>query len=604
MNRFIFILGFFLLISSFSNAQLDDKDSASIFYDDFESRLECPKIFNKFSLAVWDQYKGNPIIEPSSEGLDDKSIRGFSPMVDANGYLVVEDGNYIGYYFAFSYDAPEARIFRTVSNGLDRTDWSEGELVLDQGSNGEWDETTVATGNVIKLGENDYIMDYVGKRGSAYGIGIATSQDGINWNKYENNPVLVEDQFFGSSGYETIVISIPYMIKLSNGDFALGLEGIDSVGGTNYEIFFAESSDGFNWEPIDSGMPVIMPQYGDSGSWENAHVANPKLIEIKPGKYLVGYNGGNTQWQLALGFATSSDLINWERYEMNPVLIGSNSFDNRRLEDPTLVKDDLDSDKIGMYYFGCNDACNSAGSKTGALIEYATSNQNILCSSTRKPGGSERIIITDNEEVTSTVSNSGTFSWSPSFKPSGHDSVVINRNPKGIRVDFSIYFINPSHGTFSILDSEGNEQISLKFSETGNDRNLMSKNSNGQWVETGFTYGLYEWNDIGVYYGSGNDVFSLYFNDGVVQNLDFATPPGRIDRINFNGDTGIKNFFVDDIKVRKFKNLLEPNFSEVEREDGQKEEENVVRKEKAQKNPSLFSKGLTGLFTFIFNFRF
>ncbi len=591
MKKLIFILGFLLLISNFSNAQLDERDDKDtfIFYDGFEDYLECPKVFDKFSLAVWNQYDKNPIIEPSHSGLDDKSIRGFSPMVDENGYLVSEGKDYVGYYFAFSNDAPEARIFRTVSNGRDRVNWGAGELVLDHGSNGEWDETTVATGNVIKLGENDYIMVYVGKRYNEYGIGIATSQDGISWNKYENNPVLVENQFFGSSGQEVIVISIPYMIKLSNGNFALGLEGIDSVGGNNYEIFFAESSDGFNWEPINNGNPSLVPEYGILNSWENAHVANPKLVEIEPGEYLMGYNGGNTGYQLALGFATSTDLITWERYEMNPVLIGTNSFDDRRLEDPTIVKDDLNSDSIGLYYFGCNDACHLAGTKSGALIEYATSNQDILCSSTKKIKENRRIIITENEEITSTVSNSGTFSWNPSYDPMGHNSVVINKNSKGIRVDFSIYFIDPSSGTFSISDNRGNEQISLKFSQYGDDRKLMTKNSNGQWVETGIIYDLYEWNDLGVYYGL-NDKFDLYFNDEVVQNLDFVNPPRKINKINFNGDAEIKNFFVDDIKVRKLKNSLQPDFSEVEIE------------KKVQENYPMFPRGFTGYFRHVFNF--
>jgi len=519
------------------------------YFDDFEDNRRCPKIFNSASLAVWDQYESNPIIEPSGEGLDGKSIRGFAPMIDEAGNMVVEDNHYVGYYMAFSYDAPECRVFRTVSDGLSRTDWGEGVLVLDQGEYGEWDSKTVATGNVIKLLDGSYIMDYVGKNPSDYyGIGMATSQDGISWDKYPGNPILTEEDFFGELGNTLISVSIPYMIKLSDGRFVMGIEGIDPEiqDPYQYAIYLAISEDGFSWEPMNEGHSVLLPV---EDTWEDTHTANPKIVELSPGKYLMGYNAANSQWQLFLAFAYSEDLINWERYEMNPVLSGVYGYNDRRLEDPVIVKDDLDSNKIGMYYFGCNDHCHDSGSKTGAVIEYATSDQFVPCSTTSNSG--RRLIKTDSEEISSSISNSGDFSWLPSYQEEGHTSEYLELIPEESRIDFSAYMVDPSESTFSILGGRYGEEVSLKFSEDGYQKELLFSTEGSDWTTTGFDYGLYEWLDVGVFQTSDSS-FNLYFNGEELTNLDFDYF-GGFDYLNFNAkQDGVRDFFVDDIRISKF----------------------------------------------------
>jgi hypothetical protein len=526
-----------------------DGDKTFIYFDDLEGNNRCPKIFNSPSLAIWETYENNPIIEPSQQGLDDKSIRGFAPMIDENGYMVIENGRYIGYYMAFSYEAPEARIFRIESNGLSRTDWRrESELVLDHGAYGEWDSKTVATGNVIKLNDGNYIMTYVGKNmHNYYGMGIATSHDGINWEKYAENPVLTEDDFYGPLDNTLISISIPYMIKLSDGRFVMGLEGIDPIIQQPYQyaIYLAESEDGFEWSPMNEGYSVLLPV---NETWEDTHTANPKLVEISPGKYLMGYNAANSQWQLFLAFAYSTDLINWERYEMNPILSGSEEYNDRRLEDPVIIKDDLGSEKIGMYYFGCNDACHVAGSKSGAVIEYATSNQKSVCSSTKD---SNRLFETFQEEIISGNSNSGMFSWLVSYLDGGHVSDRLKLFPGTTRIDFSTYFIDPSEATFSTLDWNMEDGAILKFSMDGSEREIVVKTSGG-WEETGATYPLYEWVDIGIFQNSETS-YDLYVDDYEINDLELINPSVSASYIVANTkEDGLRDVYIDDIRVRKY----------------------------------------------------
>lgn len=93
--------------------------------------------------------------------------------------------------------------FRTrigVAVSLDGANWSrlEGEhysgAVLDVGSPGCFDEQFVASPQVIKLGD-EYRMYYHSRdpRSGVYGVGIATSKDGINFARLNHTPLVVGD---------------------------------------------------------------------------------------------------------------------------------------------------------------------------------------------------------------------------------------------------------------------------------------------------------------------------------------------------------------------------------------------------------------------------
>ncbi len=528
---------------------LSDGYNTFLHFDDYAGSEECPKIFDNFSLGVWEQYERNPIIEPHGEGLDNKSVRGFAPMIDKDGYMVVEDGHYIGYYMGYGYGVDESRIFRTVSEGLKRTEWLDGVLVLDQGEVGEWDDSTTATGNVIKLDENYYLMTYVGKNSSDnYGIGIATSYDGINWEKYIGNPVLTEYQFYGQDGVSNVKPSIPYMIKLSTGKYVMGMEGIDPSL-NHFQIFFATSVDGYNWTPMHNGSAGFL---GEPDSWDSEHVANPKLIELSSGQYLMTYNGKEEggSHKLFLGAAHSTDLINWTRYSKNPFLTGTSEYDFLRVEDPVVIKDDLDSGVIGMYYFGCNSQCHNSGSKTGAVIEYATSNQSLLCVNS---SDERRFVQTEQDEAISGRFLSNYFSWLPSYREEGFDSKLINKPLNDVAVDFSIYFTYFSLGEVGIKNLEGDRfGARLKFGgEDFQNEFLVYNNQSDSWIPIGVNYEHFVWNDISIVQKS-NSNFDFYFNDESVLNLDNFDLISDIGMVNFNADHFMKgSFFIDNIKIRK-----------------------------------------------------
>ena len=63
--------------------------------------------------------------------------------------------------------------------------------------------------------------------------------------------------------------------------------------------------------------PVI--KSGPPGSWDSKDITSPKVL-FHDGTYHMWYTGINTKGQMAIGYATSPDGINWTKFAGNPVL--------------------------------------------------------------------------------------------------------------------------------------------------------------------------------------------------------------------------------------------------------------------------------------------
>jgi predicted GH43/DUF377 family glycosyl hydrolase len=209
------------------------------------------------------------------------------------------------------------------------------EPVLSPGNYGEWDATNVTPGAIIKV-DGIYKMYYGGwaDQEGQWSIGLATSSDGIHWNKYPNNPVLK-----GTSGWE-------YQISPSS---VIQIEGKYYMYYTarnfpNYSIGLATSSDGINWTRY-SGNPILSP----TNSWESTGVYNPSIISDN-GIFKMVYS--NAYPNNALGIATSTNGINWNKSEENPIFDNQKTTDNWGLGAigyPFLIKI---NNEYRIYYSG------------------------------------------------------------------------------------------------------------------------------------------------------------------------------------------------------------------------------------------------------------
>ena len=147
------------------------------------------------------------------------------------------------------------------------------------------------------------------------GILISTSTKVFaqtEWTKYEGNPVLN----IGSAGewddagvFSPSVLTNGYTYQM----WYSGLDGIKSRTG------YATSTDGVNWTK-DTLNPVL--DVGSPGSWDDEEVLLASVL-FDGSIYHMWYSGFDGI-KLRIGYATSTDGVNWTKDTLNPVLdVGS-----------------------------------------------------------------------------------------------------------------------------------------------------------------------------------------------------------------------------------------------------------------------------------------
>ena len=189
-------------------------------------------------------------------------------------------------------------------------DWQKyaGNPIFNIGAAGSWDDHRAGITSVIKS-NNLYEAWYSGTDETGIGeIGYATSSDGINWNKYQNNPVLGP----GNSGeWDANNLDYACVLKI-NGEYKMWYKAEDD---NSSRIGYATSSDGIAWQKYN-GNPVL--NLGSQGEWDQNEVLHPSVV-YDGNVYHMWYNGCKENIQQT-GYATSPDGITWTKFTGNPVL--------------------------------------------------------------------------------------------------------------------------------------------------------------------------------------------------------------------------------------------------------------------------------------------
>ncbi|MCB9781996.1 MAG: glycosylase [Candidatus Omnitrophica bacterium] len=233
----------------------------------------------------------------------------------------------------------------------------ENNPVFRAGNPGEWDEAIRERGWILKEGE-DYYLWYTGYRlpeDSVKHLGLATSKDGIHWTRDPHNPIYsdswVEDMTVvrrGETYYmfaegrddEMQLLSSTDKIhwnhlgkieirKVDGSPISPGPFGTPTVYGEGddwwlfYErndeaIWVARSEDLLSWKNVRDD-PVLLP---GPDAYDKEMIAMNQVMKIGD-RYYATYHGlkANTRPQeWTTNLATSADLLNWEKYENNPIL--------------------------------------------------------------------------------------------------------------------------------------------------------------------------------------------------------------------------------------------------------------------------------------------
>ena len=196
-----------------------------------------------------------------------------------------------------------------------QTDWTENENnpVLDFGTSGEWDAGVVFLPTVIPVGDTLKMWYSGAAQSQIFGnpeIGYAWSLDGANWNRHPNNPVLPKrpGEWDEAGTGDCIVTQDGDTLRM----WYLGWSAEDPVQ-PGSKIGYAWSLDGIDWNRMSA--PVM--QADSTGDWDDDILIAESVV--KDGDtFKMWYSGGQGPWietVLQIGYATSTDGINWTKYD-------------------------------------------------------------------------------------------------------------------------------------------------------------------------------------------------------------------------------------------------------------------------------------------------
>jgi len=298
---------------------------------------------NLFDLK-WQKTQKNPIITPGYYGWDSKQV------------LVGTVLRLQGKFWMWHYSLGDRGKFQIgLKDSKDGFSWrnTSTEPVLKPGGEGEWDDLRVSKPCVIYDG-NIFRMWYVGetkKEGKIIPkIGLAISQDGVKWEKYQDNPIFdlrdYNHDFADFLFYSWVLQESNHYKMWFSAAGKNDYKNIQSIG-------IAHSDDGMNWRVHPE--PVL--ERDTTSVWENFYVANPMVFK-KDSLYYMFYGGLGRfgfLFKENIGIARSYDGIKWEKYHDNPVLVytyDSEAWDREFVTQPRVLK--AESDKYYMWYVGAD----------------------------------------------------------------------------------------------------------------------------------------------------------------------------------------------------------------------------------------------------------
>jgi hypothetical protein len=226
--------------------------------------------------------------------------------------------------------------------------------------------TTPAHTLVEKIGSSYQMWYWAGLSYSINDIRTATSTDGLHWtgdtaitqvgtsvinSTWNRGSYGPSDVIYNPSGSETIVNPMDEASVWAN-KFVMYYDG--TTGGAE-SLGLAVSNDGVNWQGYNGG---ISPVFQGAGSgWDTDFATRATIIKENDNAYDMWYSGGTGNMQDGIGYAFSTDGINWTRDASNPIFDKSDGvlWRNNRTYTPMVIGDEMwftGKDGAGNYTIG------------------------------------------------------------------------------------------------------------------------------------------------------------------------------------------------------------------------------------------------------------
>lgn len=263
---------------------------------------------------TWKEHPSSPVIKPRADNWEGNRIN--QPRV-----VKVTETHWRMYYTGWGYKGSSTSWGMGVAESFDAgITWKryQDETILSRGDMDSPDGGGACVPMVLKVGDK-WMMWYTAAMATPgkqnIHLCLATSADGLKWNKYEKNPVLTDDF---TAGGNRVVISRCF-VRHDQGVFRMWY----SFAKPQYRICYAESLNGIDWErsPVE---PVLGPS--PVKAWDDQMVEYPE-VDIIDGKFRlwfcgngfgsVGFAEGIPECFLDLAVRSRGDEANaWSDWEL------------------------------------------------------------------------------------------------------------------------------------------------------------------------------------------------------------------------------------------------------------------------------------------------
>lgn len=317
----------------------DDWEPVDLMTEEIET-VEVP-----FGLEILELEQPQVLLKKGSDW-DEWGVRDPALLVDESGSTVIEEGKMALYFTGSCCDGRWQGVGRAISAD-DGATWRKSPAgpVLEPRP-GYWDSRISSTAWVLRGDDGRYRMYYRGGSGAEQNaIGLALSDDGVNFRRKGERPILQAHDFAGIERFHRQVMGVIHVTQLLDSKFLMTFEAVAVRNGRG-QIFSALSEDGENFHPFKDGYPLFCAD--QVTRWPVGCVCNPRIYPCrKTGIYMLTFNGHFSSQCYGIGLAFTRDFETWWEHPQNPILLPvGNPADHPfsgRLEGAVFRQEQLDS---------------------------------------------------------------------------------------------------------------------------------------------------------------------------------------------------------------------------------------------------------------------
>ncbi|MFT5471277.1 MAG: putative GH43/DUF377 family glycosyl hydrolase [Verrucomicrobiales bacterium] len=313
-------------------------------------RLSHPDEYTKLKRPVeWVRDEHNPILPPRKGEFD--STRCMNP------WVIRSDDDTYRLFYSGGDDEGMQRIGVATASVQNPTEWTREGPLFETGAAGAFDARWCVLPHVVQHDKNQWRLYYTGNAGrgsglSAFpGMGVATSSDGLSWERNSDEPVLKRSGEHGDP--DAIGIAGGSLIQVGN-EWRFYYTGAPTVGrphalNQQKTICLAVSVDGGEW--IKRGAVMLRDPNRD---YEDIGVAGPVVQMDDDGLFRMWYSAIGSRWGFySICYAESKDGVHWSRgaepEENLQLTPAGDGWEKQMVEYPSVIRE---GNHLRLFYCG------------------------------------------------------------------------------------------------------------------------------------------------------------------------------------------------------------------------------------------------------------